>query len=222
VIPNNLLGLAVFAAGLGPGFVFVLVTERRRPRHDRSTLLEAAELVSVGAIASTISLLAIIVGADLTGWLDLDAAAADWEDYLLDEPWRLLLAFLAFILLGLGIGWALARLLTLGSSKSIEPGHSVWYQVFDKRGTSRVRVTAELRDGRRVNGFLLAYTISSPNPDERQIALHEPLWVQRPHDAEPLLIADRVLILQASDVRYLGVRFEGTAGKPVPLAEPAA
>jgi hypothetical protein len=92
----------------------------------------------------------------------------------------------------------------------------VWYELFSKRGDHMVRITAEFRDGRRVMGFLKEYSVEVDLPAERQIALHEPIYVQRPREPKPMLLPDRILILQADELLYVGARFE----RPSSAAEP--
>lgn len=58
-MPSSLTGLVLFAAFVLPGYVWMRVEETRRPRPNRSGLTEAADLVFIGLIAT--SLAAIIV-----------------------------------------------------------------------------------------------------------------------------------------------------------------
>ena len=97
MIPNTLLGLLVFAASIGPGFIFVYVAEKRSPRPKRSAILEAAELVSVGGAASMISLIAALLLNNWVGWVDTDALTKDGARYVLGSPERGLLFLLAVL-----------------------------------------------------------------------------------------------------------------------------
>jgi Family of unknown function (DUF6338) len=221
VIPASLVGLVLFAATLGPGLVFVLVVERRRLRAERSQLLEAAEVLSIGAVSSGLAALAVIAIADRTGWIGKGGLDRG-RHYLIDHPVRSLTALLAAFVLSCALALAAGRIVTWRLRSTLRPGRSVWYEVFSKRGDNMVRVTAELRDGRRVMGFLKDYTIDMAFPAERQIALHEPIYVQRPTDLKPNRLPDRVLILQADELLYVGARFEKPQAPPQSLAEPSA
>jgi hypothetical protein len=61
-------------------------------------------------------------------------------------------ALLAAFLLSCLIAYGLARWSTRKVKPTLRPGRSVWYEVFSRRGENMVRVTVELRDGRR-DGF---------------------------------------------------------------------
>jgi hypothetical protein len=63
VIPETLVGIIVFTAGVGPGYLFVQLAERYGPRRDRSQLEEAAELLVVGSAATAGSLLFVSMKA---------------------------------------------------------------------------------------------------------------------------------------------------------------
>jgi len=90
VIPDSLVGLVLFAASLGSGYVYVCVAELRQPRQERSQLVEAAELVFIGAIASSLAALLVAFTAEATGFSDLDVLADDGSTYAVDHPLRLL------------------------------------------------------------------------------------------------------------------------------------
>jgi hypothetical protein len=77
VIPNTLLGIVVFAAAVGPGFLYVRIAELWRPYRERTPLREAAELVIVGSIASTAGVFVALILGDATGGLDTNKLAAN-------------------------------------------------------------------------------------------------------------------------------------------------
>lgn len=78
---HTLLGLLLFAASLGPGYVYLRVAELREPRQERSQLVEAAELVFAGVVASTIGSLVIVAIAEATETVDVDELALDPASY---------------------------------------------------------------------------------------------------------------------------------------------
>lgn len=65
MIPYTTLGLIVSLAALGPGYLYIRAAEVRSPRPERSGLVEAVELVVIGAFASTLSLIIVVLVA---GW----------------------------------------------------------------------------------------------------------------------------------------------------------
>ncbi len=55
MIPDTVLGLLLFAASLGPGFLFMWELNRRAPRPDQTQLEQTAQMVLIGAFASLVS-----------------------------------------------------------------------------------------------------------------------------------------------------------------------
>lgn len=102
-----MLGLILLLAGIGPGYVFVRVAERREPRIERSQLLEAAELLVVGAVLSTAAALVVLIITQATRALDLEALADNGVKYILREPIPNLTALLATLLLSYGAAYVL-------------------------------------------------------------------------------------------------------------------
>ena len=90
MIPSTLLGLLLFAGSIAPGYIYILIAERRRPRPPRSGALEVAELVSVGGLCSALGLLAGLAVAKHWDWVDVDVAALarDGTDYLITESFE--------------------------------------------------------------------------------------------------------------------------------------
>jgi Family of unknown function (DUF6338) len=113
VIPASLVGLVLFAATLGPGFLFVLVVERRRLRVERSQLLEAAEVLSIGAVSSGLAALTVIAIADRTGWV-AKSGLHRGRHYFIDHPVRSLTALLAAFVLSCALALAAGRVVTWG------------------------------------------------------------------------------------------------------------
>jgi Family of unknown function (DUF6338) len=77
VIPSTLLGLVAFAASLGPGYVDVRVSEKREPRHERTQLLEAAELIVIGGLASSLAALVVLSLAHAAHVVDVQRLSND-------------------------------------------------------------------------------------------------------------------------------------------------
>ena len=98
-MPDTLLGLAVFAAAVGPGYVFLRIAERWTPRRDRSTLHEAAELVVVGATTTAIAVLAVLALGEAADKIDASQVVANRSNYLIQEPTRSLALLVAVLLI---------------------------------------------------------------------------------------------------------------------------
>lgn len=206
MIPETLLGLAVFAAAVGPGYLYVRATEQYAPREERTTLREASELVFVGAIASGIAALLVLVLGELTNGFDTEALAADRSDYLITEPLRSLGALLAFFLLSYGGAWAVAQVQHRGRQPLVGEG-PVWRRAFSEYRPvgCAVWTTVELRDGRKLAGSLRGYSWGRNQP--RELMLWEPILVQAATAKQGTKIDDRFLIVKDDDITYVSGRY---------------
>lgn len=67
--------------------------------------------------------------------------------------------------------------------------------------------TVELKDGRRVAGYLHAYTVD-PNPGNRELALRKPIFAQAGPEAPRQLIPDAFLIVPSEEIVYVSVQLQ--------------
>jgi hypothetical protein len=207
VIPSTLVGLVLFAASIGPGYVYVRVAERREPRQERSPLLEAAELVFVGVIATSTAVLLGIQLAESTDLIDLGPLVDSPRDYILDHPLRVLgwLAIL-FVLSYGGAGLA-ARVTHWSAPPMIKPGYSAWdFVLADEPGIHRPYTTVELRDGRTLAGWIGGFTIEPSDPDKRELILVAPLKIKEAKGKPFKFLRDDSIVLQGSDILALSVQ----------------
>ena len=214
MIPDSLAGLLLFAASIGPGYVYIRVAERRRPRAERSQLLEAAELLVLGALITTVVAMLVVSVAQQVGLVDVATVHREGLDYLLLHPVRgfaTLGAIFGLSYLGGGlVGWVAH----LGEQASQQPG-TVWRDVFgQKKETNDAWATVELRDGRFLQGQVVSYTLDVSS-DPRELALAAPLYQRRVGrtDVEQVSNTD-FLVLREEDVLYVAVNYQA---KPVPL-----
>lgn len=188
MIPDTLLGLLLFAGTIGPGYVWVRVAEQRRPREQRSNILEAAELAFVGILTTGLSALVVLSVADSWQGLGIDtrALAARGIDYLIEEPLPGLGTLLLVLGLSYGLAYGAARTRHQGPS-AVRPGLHAWDVVFDVGNVeTAVHATAELNDGRRFSGWVYAWDLGG-DTERRDLALHKPISVKaRGGQAQPL------------------------------------
>jgi hypothetical protein len=207
LIPTTLLGLLFLAAGLGPGFVYLRVTERRQVSPDRSQLLEAAELVVVGGMTSLISTFLLVVICQQFDLLDFAKIHHDAANYLANEPVRCLGFLLAVLLISYFIAWAAAHVPARETADTIRPGAAPWNVVMEEDRKSRaVLTTVELKNGFSVTGSLRSYS-SGGNAPWPVIALVAPLTVTDKNGAAFPLTEDFYLA-EAEDVRAISGRYE--------------
>lgn len=214
MIANSLAGFAFFVAGLGPGYLFIRVAEKHKPRPGRSTLFEAVEMVVVGAVASLLSIAAVLALADVTSFIDSRALALSPGTYLLTNAWRSLVVLATLLALAYGGTWVVACRI-YGGDGAVDPGGSSWWEAFRRASAGRfVRVTVELRDGRRIAGQVGGFTAESV--DNRELGLVAPIAAQAAPGAPARDLKDDFLLLREEDVAFIAGRYRDRDGYPYP------
>ena len=178
---TSIVAVLTFLLFTAPGFLFQLLADRRRPSVTESAFRDASRVLFSGLIFSmaSLGLLAMgqLVGLDAVPdlrLLILQPRADLAENYA---------SLFAFVVLVLSVSLVLAvlchvalRRLTVGL---IVP-RSAWDQVLKESvppGT-RVRVRVKTESGTVVVGDLSSFTAGMVVPDERELALEQPLWIK--------------------------------------------
>lgn len=205
MIPSTFLGLVLFVASLGPGFVFLATSERQRPRREQSQLAEAVQMAVIGAVASIVAALAVLS----TRILDQDKLVEEKGQYLLLHSLRGLGALLLFLFIAYAGAWAAARLWCRGLPKAHHPAATGWQLAFAERRPNRHDVTiltVELADGRRVTGRLGDFT-GTPS-DDRELVLVSPVAVQAAVGVAPVVLDDNFVVLRENEIRAISGRYK--------------
>ncbi|HXV06085.1 MAG TPA: DUF6338 family protein [Solirubrobacterales bacterium] len=216
MLPGTLLGLVVFAAAAGPGYLYVRLSRAREPRYERTTLEEAAEFVVFGALSSGFAILLTLGITEDVGFLESGAIKHDALAYTVDEPLRVLAALALVILISYGVVWLLAKPLFRGGTK-ISPGETGWYAAFHRMLPEQhgAYVTVDLRDGRAISGLVVAYTPDNDEP--REILLSRPvggsLWL-RHANGQGKELADSFIALKSPDILAVSGRYTPLAEAP--------
>lgn len=209
MIGEAFAGFVLTAAAISPGASFVRIQERFEPLGQRSPLREAAELFFVGALMTSLSLMAILSLNDLFTVVDANTFQADSFEYLLDHPARLLGLVVAVLLLSNLGAVGLAYSLFHGDEPSIEAG-SALSRVLARHKSEVALCTAELRDGRAVYGQCWG---SSPEEgaEGRDLALANPLKWRRPLEEDPRGtwedVDDYAVVIPGSELAVVSVKF---------------
>lgn len=208
------MSVAVFAAALGPGYVFLRVEERRRPRASRSSLVQTVELAAIGATAFAISSLIVVSVGLRANWIETSKLAQGRSTYILQNGDTALALLVATLVLAYLIAWVAARLWLHGSKPSIFP-ISAWHEALEERSGTAPYVVLSLRDGRQVAGSVRAYTVDDRPLAERELVVASPeiklaeaqLFEEARHDA---------MIVQGGDVQTVAV-IEYQTVLPLPM-----
>ena len=192
----------LFAASLAPGFVYIRIAERRRPRANRSSLAEAVEMVVFGAGLSLVCAFVVLLIATATDLVNWEALVTKPRDYVADYPIRFAVPVMAV----LAMSYALAALLALAVHRSpavSHPGVTVWQQAFwhDKPEDSDAFATIVLRDGTEITGIVRAFT--QQMADNRELLLAGPFARARPGDRGPVQVEEDFLVVREDDVSLI-------------------
>ena len=215
MIPDTTVGLVVFLAALGPGYVYIRIAEKRRPRPERSGLLEAVELIVIGAAASTVALLVTVWLADVVGAINAHALASQLTPYFHRNTLAVVGLVLVVLVVAYSLAGTIAWLIYRRESVSIRPAGTSWYDAFWESRPARsdvVVVTVELRDQRRIIGVLRSF--STGLEDSRELGLCAPIGVQAGPRAKPTTTDDRFIVLREADVLAVSGRYVAGATPP--------
>jgi Family of unknown function (DUF6338) len=227
VIPDSFLGLALFAASLGPGYLYLRIAEQRAPRQSRSPLVEVVELVVVGGLTSLVAALIVLSLADAVGLLDTHALARHGSHYLVHEPIRTLASLIATLALSYSLAALTALLVHRKHEALVQPGGNGWVAQFWQRRPSPQHaavVTLELRDGRKATGVLSGFTVELD--ESREIALRRPIVIQPSARSAPIESNDDFLIFREADLlcvsgRYRRLKSQASLDRPTKSGDAA-
>lgn len=208
MLPTTVAGLFLFLVLVSPGYSWVRVEERHRPRAERSQVLELAELLVVGAVASAVSAL-IVSGIGQESSLFLNAhewlAADDSQRYLVTHIADASFSFFGLLLIG-NVGARLAALAWFrgkgtpgGTTKGgLQVGSTVWHDTFSSidRKTHLLFLAVMQSDGSMVDGYLLNYAFDARSNDQ-ELVLQSPIRIWRPGDDTPFISGADFAILPA-------------------------
>jgi Family of unknown function (DUF6338) len=208
-MPTTLFGVLLFLAGIGPGYVYVRIAERREPQVRRSALLEAAGLLVIGGLTTGLAALIVLIATDATGLMNVEALIKYGTRYVASEPLPVLVAVFITLLLSYTGAIGLALIVYRGRKATVYPNRSVWWEAIgEAKNAGPVFATLELRDGRVVDGYVHAYTID-PDTDRRDMSLQRPIFV-RPSgrvDRTPLNVD--YLVLPDTEIVYVSLQRAG-------------
>jgi hypothetical protein len=210
VLSGTYVGLLLFVAGVCPGYWWVSVVEGRKPRRERTQLLEAAELLSIGALATTVVTLVTLLIANKTGVIDTHRLFADSKTYIRSHPIAVVSALLVTLLIANTGTWCVAHLAYRGKGQIVH--ETALYRLFmHAPAASRAYVTVERRDGSAVAGWFHMCSAEPCPPDEQELALarvgESKLKVRMPGRSTFVDMDDHCVLLPGSSIRGVYVTY---------------
>lgn len=207
MIPSTVLGLVLTLASISPGYVYIRYAAKKRPRVEKTNLLELGEFLIAGTLSSLGGVLSILLLGRLGVPLAIDLS--DWAEqgtaYLAADPWPVLSSALAAFVIALLVARLAAWFLHRGRD-SVVSDLPVWWNVLgDRPKGHEVFCSATMDSGRIVEGFLFAHTTPG-DAEPREIALKPPLFLWQEEERFRVFGVDRVII-PASRIVEIAVRY---------------
>ena len=211
MVPTTFVGVLVFVASVGPGYVYVKVAERWRPYVERTPLREAAEIIVTGSIATSVgTLIALIIGKS-THFLNVVALSNHPGRYVVRHPGDASLGALVLLTVSYGLAWLVAANMP-GRGPRVYPD-SAWYAMLERRlpPDHAIVATVELRDGRRITGLVRSFTAEQTSVDDRELTLGrseiDSMKVLLPQADDPSDLGEDFIILRGGDIANLAARY---------------
>jgi hypothetical protein len=215
VLPQSLAGLLLLAASICPGYWWIRVLEERKARRDRSQLLEAAELLSIGGLFSSLAFLIALVIVDRTHLIDSAALIRNAHRYTEHHAIRVALALLMTLVGANVTAWLVAKRVYRGHSQIVHES-ALHLAVSQSPTDSRALVTAVLNDGTAITGWFNACTAEPSSPEKQELVLARledapdtdgDLKIRLPRDRHFQPLKDHCVVLNGAQVASTYVRF---------------
>lgn len=205
-MPSGPAALAVLLCLL-PGWVYSRL--EGRPRTARSSLGELFEVVGAGAVASGLTVLTYVT---ITGHWDLPVVQPSelTELYVRRNPTRTSWSVAVVVAVACGLGALAAKVQRelrqrqTGERSTYLPETPLWVSALG--GKPETVVTVELRDGRKVSGYLEGYDIDADGSPS--VFLSPPVKVDHPSAVRPVL--RRRVAAEADDFSHHSITIPGS------------
>ena len=211
MIPTSVTGLLLLVAVLAPGYLWVLYTERRFVRPNRTGIQEVAELLVVGVVATTSAAVSLLGVAELFDKAPTLAELAKQRgSYFEAHPWLTVIGVSVVVLLACLGSWFVAWLMFRKQEANISHT-SAWHRTLGVGAKDQpVRVAVDLKDGRTVEGYVWVYDLETS--DSRSIALQRPIKVRVERDGSYQEFHQKVdrVVVEASSISTIWVVYGGS------------
>jgi len=203
MIPSSLLGVVLFVAAVGPGYLYVRKAEQYSPPEKRTPLREAAELLVIGALTSLIAATVVFVAARAAQVVNSQTLDREGGNYVVLHPFRSLGGILVALILSYSLALLAAHLQFRKKQVAHERG-SVWWKALTSVNSREVWATVELLDGRRIQGRVDAFDMS-PGDKPRDLSLAGPLKLAVRGRDDAADMAGKRIVVCTDHIRYVSV-----------------
>lgn len=200
MLPGSYLA-AAFLLALVPGWTYLRLRARRDPSLPRTGLDQTLEMVAVGLMTTGLAAaLWALLPASRTHLLDITRLAGNGGgDYARAHVRQSVATLLVVLVVAELLAYALFHTLHRNRRRQFRR-ETVWVGALGHRPRGRPWIGVELRDGRLVEGWLLAYPTGDEH-EHRDIALratpNAPIRVTRPGEPALASAAERVILAEA-------------------------
>jgi hypothetical protein len=203
--PGTVAGFVFLIAALSPGFVYHRMLARFLPRDSRSTVVELAEMATVGALTTAFAVTVVLGIGELTPALLSPSDLAGDPNALRAQPWGVLGSAVLTLLLSLGFaatsGWLWVR--KFGNAQRRMREGSVWIGVLAaKRAGKPAFLAVELDDGRLIEGVFRSVS-GAEDPARDALVLRRPILVSGPGDTPRTPVDEDFVLLPRTTVRAI-------------------
>ena len=179
-------------------------------------------LAVIGALASTVALIAVLAAASGLGAIDVHLVSKDPSRYLHRHPVPALTLIAVVLIVAYALAYLVAWLAHGRAKRSILPGVTPWQEAFflNRPSTDHlVIVNVELRDQRLVTGVLRSYTTGER--ENRELGLVAPIAIRSGPRGQSQTQPEQFLLLREADVAMImGVYVPGKPGLGGPSPHP--
>lgn len=86
MVPTSVVGVLVFVASVGPGYVYVKILERWRPYTQRTALRESAQIVVAGSLATLVAVVVALIVGKTFNFISTNSLARHPGRYVVNQP----------------------------------------------------------------------------------------------------------------------------------------
>lgn len=200
MLPGSYL-TAGFLLALVPGWTYLRLRSRRDPALPRTGLDQTLEVVAVGLMTTGLAAaLWALLPASVTQLLDVARLAGDGGgDYARTHVRRGVATVLVVLVVAELLAYALFLAFHRDGKRQFRR-ETVWAGALGNRPPGRPWVGVDMRDGRLIEGWLLAYPTGDEH-EHRDLALqatpNAPIRVTRPGEPARVLAVERVILAEA-------------------------